>query len=70
MKAIDMTRIYRDYKGKWVALKSPTDMTVVASAKTLQEALFKAQKKGIKMPLMVDVPKEMLPIVGLGKISS
>ncbi|OGD89002.1 hypothetical protein A3A54_00120 [Candidatus Curtissbacteria bacterium RIFCSPLOWO2_01_FULL_39_62] len=70
MKAIDMTRIYRDYKGKWVALKSPTDMTVVASAKTLQEALFKAQKKGIKMPLMVDIPKEMLPIVGLGKISS
>ncbi len=70
MKAIDMTRIYRDYKGKWVALKSPTDVTVVASAKTLQEALFKAQKKGIKMPLMVDIPKEMLPIVGSGKISS
>ena len=69
MKAIDMTRIYRDYKGKWVALKSSTDMTVVASAITLKEALSEAQKKGIKMPLMVDIPKETLPIVGLGKIA-
>lgn len=69
MKAIDMTKIYRDYKGKWVALKGPTSTTVVASGKTLHEALVKAQKKGIKMPLMVDVPKKVFPFVGLKKIS-
>ena len=64
MKAIDMTKIYRDYKGKWVALKGPTSTTVVASGKTLHEALVKAQKKGVKMPMMVDVPKKVLPFVG------
>ena len=30
MKAIDMTRIYRDYKGKWVALAGPNSNKVVA----------------------------------------
>ncbi|MBI2327138.1 succinyl-CoA synthetase subunit alpha [Candidatus Curtissbacteria bacterium] len=65
MKPIDMTKIYRKYKGKWVAIKSPTDTTVIASGKTLHEALTKAQKRGVKMPMMVDVPKEVLPIVGL-----
>ena len=64
MKAIDMTGIYRNYKGKWVALKSPTDMTVIASGKTLHEALGKAKEKGFKMPMMVDVPKKILPFVG------
>lgn len=65
MRPIDMTKIYREYKGKWVALKSPTDITVIASGETLHEALIKARKKGVKMPMMVDVPKEILPIVGL-----
>lgn len=70
MKAIDMTKIYRDYKGKWVALKGPTSTTVVASGKTLHEALVKAQRKGVKMPLMTQIPKEILPIVGSPRIVS
>lgn len=70
MKAINMINIYRNYKGKWVALKGPTSTTVVASGKTLHEALIKAQKKGVKMPMMVDVPKEVLPFVGTEKILS
>ncbi len=64
MKAINMIKIYQEYKGKWVALKSPTDTTVVASGETLHEALEKAKKRGVKMPMMVDVPRETLPIVG------
>ena len=64
MKPINMIKIYRHYKGKWVALKGPTSTTVVASGATLHEALEKAKKKGFKMPLMVDVPKETLPIIG------
>jgi len=67
MKPIDMTKIYRDYKGKWVALKGPNSIKVVASGKTLKEALQGAQKMGVKMPLMVDVPKEVLPFVGTEK---
>ena len=64
MKAIDMTKIYRNYKGKWVALKSPTDRAVVASAKTLKQTLKIAKKKGYEMPMVVQIPTEILPIVG------
>lgn len=64
MRAVDMTKIYTNYKGKWVALKGPTDTTVVASAKTLRVALEKARKKGIENPLMTQIPKKMLPLVG------
>ncbi|MBI2036406.1 hypothetical protein HYT17_02150 [Candidatus Microgenomates bacterium] len=42
--AIDWTRIYKKYKGLWVALKSD-EKTVVASGKTAKEAWNIAQKK-------------------------
>lgn len=64
MSAIDMKKVYRDYKGKWVALEAPGSNKVVASAKTLKEAMEKAEKKGYKMPAMMQVPKRLLPIVG------
>ena len=72
MRAIDMTRIYRDYKGKWVAIEDPKAIKpkVVASGKTLEEALTKAQKKGYQMPLMTRIPKVILPIVGSPRIIS
>jgi len=65
MKAINMKAIYREYKGKWVALESITNIKVVASGKNLKEVLGQAEQKGFKMPLMVQVPREILPIVGL-----
>lgn len=64
MKAIDMTKVYSNYKGKWVALKGPKSAKVVASAKTLKEVLQKAQKRGVAMPVVTQIPKEILPIVG------
>lgn len=64
MKAINMTHIYAKYKGKWVALKSPEERIVVASAKTLKQAMEKARQKGILAPLVTQIPKEVLPIVG------
>ncbi len=68
MKAINMKAIYREYKGKWVALESITNIKVVASGKNLKEVLGQAEQKGFKMPLMVQVPREILPIVGLDAI--
>lgn len=65
MKAINMKAIYRKYKGRWVALESATRIKVVASGKNLKEVLEKAEQKGFKMPMMVQVPKEILPIVGI-----
>lgn len=64
MPALDMTKVYRDYKGKWVALEGPNSNKVVASARTLEEVLKKAQKKGYDLPLVTQIPKEVLPIVG------
>ncbi len=67
MQSIDMTKIYsnRNYKGKWVAVEDyKTNPTVVASGKTLREAMEKAQQKGFRLPLMMQVPKKILPFVG------
>lgn len=63
MAAIDWTRIYKKYKGKWVALKDD-EQTVVASGKTLKEVIQKSQKKGISHPMVTQIPHEVLPIVG------
>ncbi len=68
MKTLDMSKIYKHYKGEWVALKSPTDTTVIASAKTLKEVLEKAQERGVAAPLVTQIPKEVLPIVGSPRV--
>lgn len=64
MKAIDMTKIYKRFKGKWVALESPEEKKVIASASTLKEVVAKARKKGVTLPFVLQIPKRILPIVG------
>jgi len=68
MAVIDMTKVYRDYKGKWVALEGPTSNKVVASGKKLAKVMEEAEKKGFKVPMMMQVPKKLLPIVGAPQI--
>lgn len=43
----DWTKIYKRYKGFWVALDND-EKTVLGSGKTAREALERAQKKQIK----------------------
>lgn len=64
MKALDMTKVYKDYKGKWVALEGPNSNKVVASGKNLKKVVEEAQKKGIALPVVAQIPKKILPIVG------
>ncbi len=65
MQVIDMKKVYRYYRGKWVALKKyESNPEVIASAKTLKEVLKKAEAKGFNLPLVMQIPKEILPIVG------
>lgn len=64
MAMIDMTKVYQHYKGKWVALEGPNSNKVVASGKNLNKVVEEAQKKGFNMPLMMQIPKQILPIVG------
>lgn len=63
-----MTKVYRDYKGKWVALEGPESNKVVAFGKNLKKVVADAEKKGYKMPVMMQVPKRFLPIVGAPQI--
>ena len=61
-----MKKIYnsKKYKGKWIAMNSPEERKVVASGKTLKQVMGKARQKGFLVPLVMQVPKEVLPIVG------
>lgn len=68
MSAIDMKKIYgnKNYRGNWVALKSFTsNPEVISYAKTLKETLRKAYAKGFEHPVIMQIPKEILPIVGI-----
>ncbi len=49
--SIDWTKIYKQYKGLWVALKDD-EKTVVASGKTAKEVWDKAKDKGYKKPIL------------------
>jgi len=63
--AIDWTRIYKKYKGLWVALKSD-EKSVIASGKTAKEAWDVAQKKGFAKPILTRMPNKLIPYVGFG----
>jgi len=61
--AIDWTKIYKKYKGLWVALKDD-EKSVVASGKTVKEVMKEAKKKGFKEPILFRVPTEIIPYIG------
>ncbi len=62
--AIDWTKIYKKYKGLWVALEDD-EVTVIASGKSAKEAWDKAQGRGHEKPIMFRVPTEIMPYVGV-----
>ena len=53
--ATDWTKIYKKYKGLWVALKDD-EVTVVGNGKTPQAALKMAAEKGYSEPYITRVP--------------
>ena len=63
--AIDWTKIYKKYKGLWVALKSD-EKTVIASGKTAKAVWDLAQKKGFTKPILTRMPDKLIPYVGFG----
>ena len=60
---VDWTKIYKKYKGLWVALEKDK-VTVIASGKTAKEVLEKSQQKGKERPILFRVPAKILPLVG------
>jgi hypothetical protein len=63
--AIDWTKIYKKYKGLWVALLDD-EQTVVGSGKTAKEAWEEAQRKGHKKPILTRMPEKLVTYVGFG----
>lgn len=61
--AIDWTKIFKQYKGQWVALKHDEE-TVVAHGRTAKAALTLAKSKGYDKPILTKVPAELLSYVG------
>lgn len=49
-----------EYNGKYVALVSVEDNTIVGAGVTPEEALNKAKKNGIQSPLLLYVPEKDL----------
>ena len=60
--AKDLTNIYKNYKGKWVALTSSDE--VVASGKSIKVVVSKAEEKGVKKPILFKVPAKIVPYIG------
>ncbi len=63
MAAVDWTKIYKKYRGLWVALDEK-ERKVVACDKEAKKAFEKARKKGVKIPILFKVPTEVIPYVG------
>lgn len=65
--AKDWTKIQKKYKGMWVALDTDEE-TVLASAKTLKQALEKARDKGFQDPIMTRMPEKLVTYVGFSRV--
>lgn len=63
MKAIDWTKIYKKYKGQWVAM-ADDEITVIASGYNPQEVLKKSAERGYIHPILNRIPTEIIDFVG------
>ncbi len=61
--ARDWTKIYKKYKGLWVALAGDEE-TVMGSGKTAKEAWDKARARGYEKPIMTRMPERLITYVG------
>jgi hypothetical protein len=61
--AIDWTKIYKKYKGLWVAL-AEDEQTVLGSGKTAKQALLSAREKGNNSPILTRMPESIVSYVG------
>ena len=59
----DWTKIYKKYKGLWVAL-AKDEMTVIAANQTAKAALKEARENGYQSPILMRVPTDLKAFVG------
>lgn len=63
MAARDWSKLYKQYRGQWVALKQD-QVTVITAADSLAEAMDAAKRLGFDDPIMTKVPGELKLLVG------
>lgn len=61
--AKDWSKLYKKYKGLWVAL-GEDESTVLGFGATVKEAVSKAKKKTNETPFLMHVPKTLDSYVG------
>ena len=61
--AKDWTKLYKKYKGLWVALDTDQE-TVLAFGKTVKEVVEKVKKKTTNTPSLTRVPQTLDSFVG------
>lgn len=62
--AKDWSKLYKKYKGLWVAL-GDDESTVLGSGVTVKEAVSKAKKKTSKTPFLMHIPRTLDSYVGV-----
>jgi hypothetical protein len=61
MAPIDLSVLFDDYKGRWVALdKYEPDFNVIASGYNVDSVYKRAVKKGCAAPVMLKVSKKLM----------
>ncbi|MEK7065969.1 MAG: DUF5678 domain-containing protein [Patescibacteria group bacterium] len=59
----DWSKLYKKYKGMWVALASD-EKTVLGVGKTVREALIKARTKTTETPFLTLIPDSLSSYIG------
>jgi hypothetical protein len=59
----DWTKLYKQYRGQWVALKDD-EQTVVGSGETAKQALAESRKQGYEQPILTRMPTDLTPFIG------
>ena len=62
MQSIDLTKVFQQYKGLWVAFTDAYE--VVSADKDAKKVYDTAVKKGYKIPRLFKMPEHNLPFVG------
>lgn len=64
MAAKNWTKLFRDYKGQWVALKDD-EITVISAGQKLPDVIRKAQDAGYQKPILAKIPQKDITYIGL-----
>ena len=62
-QVLDWSHLYPNYANQWVAFAKDRE-TVVGNGRSLRAAVKKAERRGVRDPMLFKVPAQMLPYVG------